>query len=89
MKTVNEIEVEVTKEMNDLEDKAFELFVKEQIKKRIIRTEDVKSTLNKLKDLKEEQTIEYFENLFKGYSPSTSMSNKEYYSKLVTEGKNK
>ena len=86
MKTVNQLEIDTIKERNETEALALELFIKDEIIKRINRTEDLEKSLNKIQVLKEEQTIEYFEKLFESYSPSGAMSNKEYY---VNKVKNK
>ena len=76
---LEQLELDIITTMNKLEDKAFELYVKDQIEERIKRTEVAEENLAKLHSIKAEQTIEYFKKNFNSYSPKYTGTSRDYY----------
>ena len=85
MKNLEELEQIVKTETKVIEDKAFELFVKDKIKERLTITIRAQKELERIDHIKKEENIEEFKHQFERGFNSNGSSKEDYIRKAKEE----
>jgi len=85
MKDLKQIEKEVIDEEANIEAKAFEMFIKDDIKQDLDSIKNAEERLERVKKRKGEKTVDIYKELFNTFNSMSGCSNKEHYISKIKE----